>query len=117
MLMFDSGIFSSFIPQIIMVLGYVFCLIAPGHFKSEKQTIVSSNIEFVQPIAYSQNTTSASFIFLQDIIADKIWEQPKKMPPHFKPIVINIPTIFFEIQGKFSSKLFSRPPPNLGIIA
>lgn len=117
MLMFDSGIFSSFIPQIIMVLGYIFCLIAPGHFQSEKQPIVSSNIEFVQPVAYSQNTTSAAFIFWQDIIADTHWEQPKKTLPHFKQIIINIPTVFFETQGKFSTKLFSRPPPDSGILA
>jgi hypothetical protein len=117
MLMFDSGIFSSFIPQIIMVLGYIFCLIAPGHFKSEEQTTVSSNIEFTQPTAYFQNITSATFIFQQVVVADKIGEQPKVTPPHFKPIIINIPTVFFETQGNFCSKLFSRPPPDSGIFA
>ena len=48
--MFENGLFASFIPEILMVLAYLFCFVAPG-FKTEKQsTELTQNVVHVSNI-------------------------------------------------------------------
>lgn len=112
MLMFDNGIFATFIPEILMVLGYMLCLIAPGHQRSEKKVEeLLSIIEFSEPTSH---VTPSTVSFLDHIqVADEVCEQQKSAVLPERPSLINFPTIYFEIKKELSFKLFSRPPPTI----
>ncbi|MEI8271493.1 MAG: hypothetical protein WCG08_02610 [Paludibacter sp.] len=45
--MFENGLFASFIPELLMVLAYLFCLIVPG-LKNEKQTSSTLSPKIIQ---------------------------------------------------------------------
>ncbi len=111
MLMFESSIFASFIPQIIMVLGYLSCVFGPQFFKSTQQQELAptATIEYVQAESKLEQNKTVEFKFFQDVFVDNknrstvIYIEIRK-----KEFVV--PRVHFRL-SIFSFRLFSRPPP------
>lgn len=108
-MMFDNSIFASFIPQILMVIGYLSCLLAPGYFKSEHK-----ELPVVQQFEVKQNSIESSIhIFdLSESIqyADLNTDQ---QTIHYKVVTDVITDHFISSRtcDGIAFKLFSRPPP------
>lgn len=119
MLMFDNSIFASFIPQIIMLMGYLMCLIAP--FMSQlgsngypanyhQDDIMSSQIvvESVNQVQYRVSCVHFDDVNVQVI---SLVDDVELSKPSFTVIKINLPEYNFCTMQGFCFRLFSRPPP------
>jgi len=112
MLMFDNGLFATFIPQILMFLGYVSCLLAPGLFSHENATISTPVIAQVISADIDQlsvNTVSTYEIhFSAPVIPMKqqaLVSFPCKPEVHFLKFTSTL-------CAGISFEEFSRPPPS-----
>lgn len=119
MLMFDNSIFASFIPQIIMLMGYLMCLIAPfmsqlgnvGYQTAYHQSdMVSTHIivESTNQVYHRVHCVHFDDVNLQAISLDENTELSK---PSFTVVKINLPEYNFCTMQGFCFRLFSRPPP------
>ena len=115
MLMFDNAIFATFIPQILMVLGFILCIAAPK-FTPKTSTNFETFAEvkvipFLAEIKQEKNVAH----FFQHQITEKNSKQIK-FQEYFsttpKIIKINYPDLAIRWREiEFISSLFSRPPP------
>jgi len=112
MFMFDNGLFATFIPQILMFLGYVSCLLAPGLFNHESATIstqVVTQVVTVNVDPLSVNTASTYEIHFSAPIEPKI-QQP------LVNSIIRLEACFFKSSSALTDGIsfegFSRPPPS-----
>lgn len=112
MFMFQNGLLATFIPEIIMVIAYLVCLIAPGDKQvatKVSEASVTTNISSCESNAYSRYSVSVHYFTLFESILESTIE----------------PTLYFSYQITFfkydhkwlltkglSFKQFSRPPPN-----
>lgn len=111
MLMFDNGIFAWFIPQIIMVVAYISCFIAPN--SDNQQTEINSS-EKILVVANSDSTdvnkTANNCI---DFYSDF---QGVNNEPSFqlfkRNFIVKISlNQYFRLSDKTPTFHFSRPPP------
>ena len=117
MLIFDNIIFASFIPQFLMFLGFVSCLIVPffsAHQTTEAYLPNEANLlEF--SVNVEQKISTVHFYDFQDIQSDIILNDDTENPLIFE---------FYEYRySKYNDNFrfsevnytqFSRPPP-LGV--
>lgn len=119
MLMFDNSIFASFIPQLLMLLGYLSCIFAPilPSLTSTPSEHVAPEIE-IDYVERAASITSVSksdnyfyyFDFQYDV--ECVHESNTTFNVDFKEKEISYgkkeSTLIDEF---FSYSLFSRPPP------
>jgi hypothetical protein len=110
MLLFECSIFATFVPQILMFVGYLSCLLLPGycntdHFSENNQhQIEYSKADIQKPTSFENYTISFDTIILN--------ATDLKSEPTCKKVVSSVfpkhtPKIFQRIGFTF----FSRPPP------
>ena len=109
MLMFQNGLLATFIPDILMVIGYLMCLIAP-HLKTQNSQIEQTQvITIVSTVEHQQlsiyHVTIADFQQYAESISDV-----KPVISYFT-IVIKIFETTFSTFDDLSYVDFSRPPP------
>ena len=111
MLMFENGLLASFIPELLMVLAYLFCFAAPG-FKTEKQAyeltpkvvLVTANHSFTVSVYKVSKYDFKSEN--QTIISDfKLHTFSKSQ------LITALPEYFIRTSSGQNSTLFCRPPP------
>ena len=113
MLIFQNGLFATFIPEILMVIGYILCLFAPGiksHESSVDQVTTISVVSTFEP----QKQISAYQLNIHDFQTTEITSDNKQSLPLYFKIAINI--IYespFSTSNGVSYGEFSRPPPVL----
>ena len=108
--MFDHAIFASFIPQILMLIGYLSCLLIPAYYKPQEQITDTPKVIVYYSPATKAGISAVSFSdYVQ--VADDISEKRQLYAPHVHTSKISFAEIFFEICQNKSFKLFSRPPP------
>ena len=109
--MFENGLMASFIPEILMVLGFLFCLIFPG-LKTEK---LNNNISNEIQVSVSQQITSSVYNFSnhnsQPVQAIEN-EQTSQVCTFFR-ILYSVIQPTSHIKDGLFHVLFSRPPPTL----
>jgi len=111
MLMFDSGIFASFIPQILMVLGYVSCLIAPKIFVEKNSIafeVTEINITTIQEPVISEKT---AFYFEYNLEKEIIEKSAPILCFYDQYTTVKIPCRKIYLNAGLSFSRFSRPPP------
>jgi hypothetical protein len=111
MLMFQSGLLSTFIPEIIMVIGFVLCLFTPG-FQSHNTSVENTSI-VAQVSNFDSNKTSAYQVSSYDFQnhTETVLIQKQYLPlfvEKSKIIAIESP---FSTSNGLSYVDFSRPPP------
>lgn len=119
MLMFDNSIFASFIPQIVMLMGYLMCLIAPlisqlgsNGFQTVTQDDLTSNRIVIESVNISNQVVD--YIHFNDVNfqTTDIVEKPELPEPVFSATTISFPEFKNGTGQKCSFPLFSRPPPD-----
>ena len=119
MLLFDNAIFARFIPQMLMFLGYVSCVVAPlltfstTNNTAEIQTDspVAHLIEINEQFSVSPEVAKSYHYhdFFQAEVADIITENHTFIP--YIKIDSVIPQSSGHTNQAFLFTLFSRPPP------
>ncbi|MEI6755179.1 MAG: hypothetical protein WCK78_18705 [Paludibacter sp.] len=111
MLMFENGLLATFIPEFVMVMAYLFCLVVPG-LKTEKH---SANLtpKIIQTSIVQSTVTSVYIVTKLDFCADnQITETENQYKVHS---AFNKQTIFTNhidiLSDGLSKALLSRPPP------
>ena len=65
MLMFDNSIFASFVPQIIMLIGYLSCLLMPGYYLFRtKAAVIAQQFEFTQSVSELPSVQGSNYLQL-----------------------------------------------------
>ena len=111
MFMFQSGLLATFIPEIIMVMAYIFCLFAPNINVDNSAPELSS--EIIQ-VTIPEQTSKSTYCVLS---FDKQYIQqaaPVEPLPNVCPVSETeslYSELRFEISDGLSFVQFSRPPP------
>lgn len=116
MLMFDNAIFASFIPQFLLLVAYISCLIAPNFTKHDKDVdfeIAAKNVVVIQStISFPTSTVTFFQINLNtDLFVPKI----ENLVPTANSYRKIFPKVVFDISERIKFIFFSRPPPFLVI--
>ena len=112
MLMFQNGLLATFIPEILMVLGYILCLITPG-LKSDKTEV--QHTQLVTRVTYSnQNQTTAYQLTSHDFqtTSEFIPESNQSLPHLIQPTTFVFSRSLDFTSDGLSYVSFSRPPPS-----
>ena len=112
MLMFQNGLLATFIPEILMVLGYILCLITPG-LKSDKTEV--QHTQLVTRVTYSnQNQTTTYQLTSRDFqtTSEFIPESNQSLPHLIQQTVIVFSRSLDFTSDGLSYVSFSRPPPS-----
>ena len=110
--MFQNGLMATFIPEILMVLGYILCLITPG-LKPDKTEVQQT--QFVNKVSFSnQNQTTAYQLTSRDfqITSEFIPESNQSLPHLIQQTVFVFFRSFDFTSDGLSYVGFSRPPPS-----
>jgi len=111
MLMFQYGLMSTFIPEILMLIAYVACLFAPD-MKIEN-TSLQINTDFVHVSTLEQTPISSSLFSNFDLLYSQAVVVCKQLALNCDVTVQeNVFTeLKFDITYGLSYVQFSRPPP------
>ena len=109
--MFQTGLLATFIPEVLMVLGYLLCLFVSNPTAENSSVAInasvvqSASIERVQISTYS--VSASDFMFMEQSIVVDV------NPPAYCSIEAAAPFLapYFQLSGSLSYVQFSRPPP------
>jgi len=111
MLMFQNGLLATFIPELLMVIGFVLCIFTPGfqsHYSHLEQTQLTAQITGYEPQQLSSYQLTYSDFQVEAEIATDI-----RQPLPF--CIIKDTYVAYESPFSTSDELsfvdFSRPPP------
>jgi hypothetical protein len=109
--MFQNGLMATFIPEIIMVIAYIYCLFVPNI--NVDNSAVELSIEIVQVTTLEQTTESTYRVLNFDT---QYTQQAIPVEPLPNVCPVNEVTspyseLLFEISDGLSFVQFSRPPP------
>ncbi len=115
MLMFQNGLLATFIPEVLMVLGFILCILTAG-FQSHNSTIEPSQ-SIAQISGYEPQQVSSYQLTYKDFqIEAEIIEECRQTQPYF---IVKDSYIVYESPFSTSDGLsfvdFSRPPPSIVI--
>jgi hypothetical protein len=111
MLMFQNGLFASFIPEIVMVLAYLVCLFTPG-FKSHESNVDQTHI-VAQVSNYVPQQISSHKIYTADfhVVAEMNADTKEILLPFVEKDTCHLYKSPFSTSDGLSYVDFSRPPP------
>ncbi len=111
MLMFDNGLLATFIPEILMVLGYLFCLIVPG-FKTD--TTASTVAPKVIEVTAADHAASAVYtVSTRDFQNFEVIEADQTPTVcYFSQTHSSSSNLLFRTTDGLCYVQFSRPPPS-----
>jgi len=110
--MFQNGLLATFIPEILMVLGYILCLITPG-LKHDKTDVQQT--ELVTGVSFSNhNQTNAYQLTSRDFqtTSEFIPESNLSLPHFIQQTEFVFSRSFDFTSDGLSYVSFSRPPPS-----
>ena len=111
MLIFQNGLFATFIPEILMVIGYILCLFAPG-IKSHESSVDQVPAISVVSTFETQKQISAYQLHIHDFQTTEIVSDKKQSLPLYFEIALNSTYESpFSTSDGVSYGEFSRPPP------
>jgi hypothetical protein len=113
MFMFQNGLLATFIPEILMVLAYVLCIIAPGlkpHASHVEQGSMIVNVTTYEP----QKHISGYKVSINEFQPAENKNSTNESLPFFIEKAINITVeSHFSTSDGLSYVDFSRPPPSI----
>jgi hypothetical protein len=109
--MFQNGLLVTFIPEILMVLGYVLCLFAPGlkpvNSTVDQCTVISQVVTVEQQNQCAVYQASYSDFQIPEITPEK----KQSILPFVEKEITNTSELNFSTSDGLSYVDFSRPPP------
>ena len=111
MLMFENGLLASFIPEILMVVGYLICLFAPNIKENpQPETNLVNIVQITSLKSTSSNTLISNSFQYEQSAAASAEEFTIVSPTHSGSIFFNYDPF---LPKGIQFFLFSRPPPIL----
>lgn len=112
MLMFENGILATFIPEILMVIGFILCLFTPG-FRSHNSTVEQASI-MAQVSSYEHQPASTYHVSSYDFTttAEVVPDIHYSLHCFSKVVIISNIESSFSTSDGLSYVSFSRPPPS-----
>jgi len=114
MLMFETSIFSSFIPQLFMVVAYVSCILAPKFSSNEQlqffETSADKQIVIHAPLLEKTDLPLVIDYLFSDFYVDDNSNLDVRIV-HFVPLDVFVHRSQNFISKAFLQSCFSRPPP------
>ena len=109
--MFENGLLASFIPELLMVLAYLFCFAAPG-LKTEKQASELTP-KVVRVTANHSFTVSLYEVSQHDFRSENqaIKSDLKTYTFSKSQLITALPKLFFQTSSGQNTTRFCRPPP------
>ena len=113
MLMFENGLLATFIPEILMVIGFVLCLFTPS-FKAQNSS--TEQIQVVVQLSSSEHHQISGYqLSISDFQTENQVVTDSKPPlPRFIEKKIRCESVYSTADG-INYVDFSRPPPSLNI--
>lgn len=111
MFMFQNGLLVTFIPEILMVIGYVLCLFASGNPSQSSSTV--QDAATAQVITFDQQKQVSGYqVSIHDFQPFEATAEIQQTSAHFIPVTIKsaFESLFSTSDG-LSFVDFSRPPP------
>ena len=112
MLIFQNALLATFIPDILMLIGYLFCLFAPGIQTEPSTPEVYSAV--VLKISATQKINNSTFITTHhDFKYEELAFPGLLKSPGIKLIEVQMAFkhFVFKLSGGLTFEPFSRPPP------
>ncbi len=108
--MFNSGLLSTFIPEILMILGYIFCLVSPN-FNKENKVIEAKEIA-VSLENQRNKTVLATYYFSDHVIIESLIPEKQEAKSYSETqLKFDLENFNTALSDEFDFKQFSRPPP------
>jgi len=112
MLMFQNGLLATFIPEILMVIGFVLCLFTPGYKDSNSHTEQAPIVAHVASFNHHQTVTYQLSIHNFQAVAESVQETVLSLQPYIDKQAPNRFEFKFSTSVGLSFVDFSRPPPS-----
>ena len=111
MLMFQSGLLATFIPEVLMVIGFVLCLFTPSFKANNSSTEQAPIVAHISTFERQQTATYELSAYDFQIVAEAIPEITYSLPRFIETHVFNRFEYQFSTSEGLSFVDFSRPPP------
>ena len=110
--MFQNGLLATFIPEILMVLGYVLCILTPG-FRSHNDSGADQGSVVTKVISFEQQKQISAYqVSIHDFQSVEAEPDTKQPLFYFIEKAINFTCeSHFSTSDGLSYVDFSRPPP------
>ena len=113
MFMFQNGLLATFIPEIIMVIAYLVCLIVPGNKQVTTSQSETASITTISNYHSNTSSTYSTYVLhfsLFEAVLDNILE-----PAIYFSDQITYSQYDYEwlLTKRLSFTQFSRPPPSI----
>ena len=112
MLMFQNGLLATFIPEILMVIGFVLCLFTPGYKSNNSRTEQTPIVAHVASFEQRQTITYELSIRDFQAVAESVQETVLSLQPYIDKQTPNRFEFKFSTSVGLSFVDFSRPPPS-----
>jgi len=113
--MFQNGLLVTFIPEILMVIGYVLCLFSPGNPPQPAST--GQNSGTAQVITFHQQKQISGYqVSAHDFQPVDIVEDIQRIPAHsISTVIKRASESYFSTSDGLCFVDFSRPPPSVSV--
>ena len=109
--MFQNGLLATFIPELLMVIGFVLCLFTPGFRAEHSSTCQTPIVAQVYTYEYQSSTTCQHSTYSFQISVEPVSAAEYSFPHFIEKIVIVSGQSSFSTSDGLSFVDFSRPPP------
>jgi hypothetical protein len=113
MFMFQNGLLATFIPEVLMVIGFVLCLLTPGFKAADSNTEQTPVVAQISTYEHRQAATYRVSAYEFQLIAEPVSEARYSLPRFIEKAIFNTFEYQFSTSDGLSFVDFSRPPPTL----
>jgi hypothetical protein len=113
MFMFQNGLLATFIPEVLMVIGFVLCLFTPGFKPNNSTTEQAPIVAHVSVFQHQQTTTYDLSAYDFQLTAELVSTIRYSLPRFIEIAFFSTFEYQFSTSAGLSFVDFSRPPPTL----
>jgi hypothetical protein len=111
MLMFQSGLLATFIPEVCMVIAFVLCLFTPGFKPVDSTSQQASIVAHVSSFEQRQTTTYRSSVYEFQAVVAPVPDKESSLSRYIEKVIPVTFEFCFSTSDGLSFVDFSRPPP------
>ncbi|HJV76797.1 MAG TPA: hypothetical protein VJ602_00335 [Paludibacter sp.] len=111
--MFENGLLATFIPEVLMVIGFILCLLTPGFKAAGSGTEQAPVVAHISTYEHRQTATYHVSTYDFQLIAEAVPEARYSLPRFIEKTTFPRFEFRFSTSAGLSFVDFSRPPPTL----
>lgn len=110
--MFESGLLTSFVPEILMVIGYLLCLFVPHQSTNNSPIEYTTIVAHAATVEHAQTSTYVVSITDFKVTAIKILVESVQFHAFVQKSLGYFSETSFGVSAGLTFIQFSRPPPS-----